>query len=250
VGSGNTLTNGPTRYNNENGRIYHYAPPGVIHHYRAEEQVVLLESSNCAADSPLAQRFKWVPDSPVQVGFGLVIVDDFLINRLKDRVLPLDQALDNEMELVPSMGHERANDFAHNWKQYGALLIKGALATEEEMDRAKNYRRTYAEKRLTEVIDAQTRRRQGSKEGIKVGFDLSDRAWAAEFGVALIGTTELLPRLAQEKAETSEDNSRVPCPRCAELIRPQARVCHYCGAKFAKPVLELLTAPAGMEATQ
>lgn len=221
----------------ENGRQIFWPRPGEILRYHSEEEVVSVLNEAVPKGSPFLEKFQWVPGGTT-VGIGMAIFEDYLEKRLKDEVIPLNAGT-KEFILEPKRGDERANDRAFNWKQYGALRIDGLVPTSDEIELAKSYRKTYAEQRLTEVIDWQQKRRGGMR-GVKPNFDRSDRAWADEFGVALVNTLELLPRSAGAQKATattlSADEGRIPCPECGEAIKREATVCHFCRAKFKIPV--------------
>lgn len=232
-GSGNPLTS-PRSARYENGRAYRYPPPGKIYHYGIQDTAAII--ADC------------------DPRYGLLILDDYLIKELRAQVIPLEMAMQNEFDTNLHSGLDRARDLAGRWSgrfpscDYGAILIKGELPTEEEIQRAISNRKLYAEQRLREVIKNQTLRLQGTR-GMKAGYDPSDRAWAEEYGISLEGTLEtmaekhpLMPSPGDHSKQEPEDD-RVPCPKCAEMIKPAALVCRYCETKFKVPVLEFITNP-------
>lgn len=241
----------PSARHYENNRIYQYPDPGTVIHCKAEGIVVRMVSSPAAEESQLNKSFRW-DSGIVDIGFGMVVFDDMQTKQEKSQVIPLEDS-QREFEIITTLGEERAKDLAHQWKHYGCVMMGGEAPTDKEMETAKEYRREYGLNRLNDAIDMQNKRRGGMK-GIKPNFDRSDRAWAKEFGVALVDTVELLPRHpGASQAPAQQDVARVPCPECGESIPTTAKVCHFCRSKFGGLTvtdrIELSKQPAEQEVT-
>lgn len=230
-------------------RVFMYPSPGTVIHAQAEGEVVRMIHSK-ATDGPLTKSFRW-PGGVVDVGFGMYVIDDCLSKQEKPQVIPLDAA-QFEWETVHIDGGVRAKSLARMWRDYGCVVMAGEQPTAQEIETVKALRRDFGLNRLNEVIDMQNKRRGGMK-GIKPNFDRSDRAWAKEFGVALVDTVELLPRLPgapqapQVAVQTAEQGQRVACPECGESILPAAKRCHFCHANFKRPVSEVISEPVEQE---
>jgi len=196
---GTDSRNSPGCEMRENGRRYYWALPGEVLHWKDK------------GGEP-ARTYSKLP-------YGLLVFDDFRI--------VMDDPMQRHVTFVErfSAGHERAKDMARMWPQYGAVDFSGKESPTAEQERvAQDRRRKFGELQLHRSITSVEQNRRG-KTG-KPSFDPSDDAWAIELGRHLPKTFESLPK--QERAE--ED--RMPCPECADLINPQAKLCKHCHSKL------------------
>ena len=71
-----------------------------------------------------------------------------------------------------------------------------------------------------------------------------DEAMAAERLPTVVEAAAATMPAAVPAAPEAAGDARIPCPRCAEPIRPAARVCRFCGLELAPPA-----GPAGVAST-
>ncbi len=229
IGTGNPDTSPKPEW--ADNRIYGYAPPGkIITHY----QGAIVERDR-EPFYPLA-----VKEEPCDPRYGLLVIEDFIIRELTDKVLPVDDALANEFHDKLVKGNERAQSLVQRWTSprvgwnhpnYGAMLLTKELPTDAEIKKCLDARRSYAVARLTEEKKNQTLRLQGAR-GYKAGWDAADLAWAEEFGFSIEIALDKVQR--PPNSPDLADEGRVDCPFCAEAIKPQATKCRYCGKQFEK----------------
>lgn len=235
IGTGNQLTSPGAVW--ADNRIYTYSPPGkIVTHFQGPEQIVERE-----AVYGLLKK-----EEPCDPRYGLLVIEDFVMRVLKERVVPVEMALANEFENKAIFGNERARSLVERWASrvprhdspnYGAVLIKGELPTEEEIKLGQENRKRYAMARLREAKRGQVLRMQGSRN-FPDGYSQADEAWAKEFGVALeisLETASTPPR-SDSVADLGED--RIACPFCAEMIMPAAKKCRFCSRTFDKKTVE------------
>ncbi len=230
IGTGNKLTNPSVVW--ADTRQYLYAPPGkLVTHYQGPAVRVGRDSQYSLAKK----------EQDCDSRYGLIVIEDFVHPIIKDRVVPIEMALSNEFEDKLVRGHERAASLAHRWASriikhdapnYGAVLIKGELPTEEEIKFGQDNRRRYAMARLAEAKRGQVLRMQGSRQ-FADGYSLADEAWAQEYGVKLEISLEMANTPPMAAAVDSLEE-RLACPFCAEMIMPAAKKCRYCSKTFDK----------------
>jgi len=228
IGTGNQLTSPQAQW--MDGRVYKYAPPGIkITHYQGEQ--------TRSGELPLEIR-----ETSCASQYGILEIEDFIIKQLIDKVLPWEDAKQNEFTDKLIVGANRAKSLVSRWTStriswdhphYGAVLMSGEVPTEEEIKSGMEARRRYAIARLTEEKKNQTLRLQGAR-GYKAGWDAADLAWAAEFGFSIEIALDKVQSPPNSPERESADEGRVACPFCAEMIMPAAKKCRFCTRTFDK----------------
>lgn len=238
VGNGERLTM-PVAQGYYGGRAYRFAPLGVVYHYVAGAATPTIGTCDSR--------------------YGLVIVDDFTYEEPRGSRVDLSWEgsetrvvyghADSHADIAKH-GMGRVDDLAMQWKKYGAVRIDGDLPTDEQIQQGADARRAHATQVLNDAIRGQNIRRQGGK-GFGPGFSKADRQWAKEYCVKLEESLEILakddPVRKQYDVPQTVEAERVPCPKCAEMILPQAMKCRYCGANFKTSVIDQITQPVAQE---
>lgn len=221
----------PASVRRENGRTYRYAPPGKLYIYGGEEPTPTIEDVECEMVSAYS-------GGPLIQGWGLVSISDVYSSVLKVPIEEqgIEQPLEQETKVLPAI--TRINDLMKMWNgnypspQYGALIIKGELPTEYEIEKAQLIRESSARERLNAAINDQSLAKHGHTSD-KRGFTPADRFWAYEYGIVLNETVD-----SMKQVEAAD--GRVQCPQCAERIMAAAKLCVHCKMQFKKPVSEYL----------
>ena len=227
VGTGNDLTR-PDSIHAENGRYYRYPNPGSVHLWGGDATELIEDNV------PNHEFVSAYTGGPLIQGYGMIYLGDTYEKILKnppesDQWVGLRK---REFEIKIETSLVRAWAITSAWTHYGTLIITGEFPTADELNLAREKRRTHAMNRLNQEINMQQAARSG-RGSAKLFYSDSDRAWAMEYGVALPETVDTMKKVDQV-LET------IQCPECRMMISAEAKRCRHCGMSFKMPVTEFI----------
>jgi len=189
----------------ECGRRYRFPKPGQVFRY----------SSDTASRPKVTEN---------GIAFGLVVLEDWIYQ----------VASQNQTSEGPTIYETKiekaaviARDLARRFGKLGVLMIQGETPTPAEIEMANRNRRAFAQHMIQRDEHEIKRKRRPE-------HSLAAIAWAEEYNYRLSDLTEI------KQVEQTPTDNRIPCPECAELVQPQAKVCIHCQMKYGKPLAELL----------
>jgi len=156
--------------------------------------------------------------------YGLMVIEDWIY-----QVIAQNQPSDGPtvMETKIEKGAVIASDLARRYGKLGVLVIKGQEPTASEIEQAKRNRRAFGMHMIQRDEHEIKRKRRPE-------HSLAAMSWAEEHNVRLSDLTEI------KSVEQTPVDNRLPCPECAELVQPQAKICIHCRTQYGKPLAELL----------